>query len=143
MTYTIAYDPAPTNDDTKRIWEGISEHAKQKKGLTPGKSFAFFVKDEHDQMKGGCSGYIFYGCLYVDLLWVDESLRGKSYGSQMMKAAEKLAIENGCNFVAVNTMDFEALEFYKKLGYTVEFERKGFDKNSSMYFLRKDLKISK
>src|SRR5690348_12670369 len=42
-------------------------------------------------------------------------------------------------FIAVNTMDFEALGFYIKLGFTVEIERKGFDKNSSMFFLRKDL----
>lgn len=140
MTYTISYDPSPKNDDTKIIWEGISEHAKQKKGLPPGKAFAFFIKDDLNNILGGCSGYIFYGSLYVDLLWVDESLRGKRYGSQMMQEAEKLARENNCNFIAVNTMDFEALEFYKKLGYTVEFERKGFDKNSTMYFLRMDLK---
>ena len=65
-----------------------------------------------------CSGYIFYGCLYAD-----ESLRGKQFGTQLMSAAEKLAYDNHCHFVAVNTMDFEALEFYKKCGFTVEFVR--------------------
>ena len=35
-------------------------------------------------------------------------------------------------------MDFEAKPFYEKLGYKVEFERKGYDKNTSFYFLRKD-----
>lgn len=137
--YQISYDPAPKFDDTKIIWEGISKHAKRERGLPPGKPFAFFIRDELDHIKGGCSGYIYYGCLYVDLLWVDESLRGKQYGSQLMKNAEQLAKENHCNFIAVNTMDFEALEFYKKLDFKVEFERKGFEKNSSMYFLRKDL----
>ena len=107
------------------------------KGFPVGKPFAFFIRDDLQQIKGGCSGYIYYGCLYVDLLWIDESLRGKQYGSQLMKDAEKLARDSHCNFIAVNTMDFEALEFYKKLGFTVEFERKGFDKNSSMYFLKK------
>ena len=139
MNYTIYYDPSPKHDDTKIIWEGISEHAKKVRGLPPGKPFAFFIRDELNKIKGGCSGYIYYGCLYVDLLWVDESLRGKQYGTQLMQAAEKLAHDNHCHFIAVNTMDFEALEFYKKLDFTVEFERKGFDKNSSMYFLRKDL----
>lgn len=56
-----------------------------------------------------------------------------------MKEAEKLAYDNHCNFIAVNTMDFEALDFYKKLGFVIEFERHGFDKNSTMYFLRKDV----
>ena len=36
-------------------------------------------------------------------------------------------------------MDWEALDFYKKLGYYVEFERHGYLKESVFYFLRKDL----
>ncbi len=143
MKYTISYDPAPEHNDTKIIWQGISEHAKKVRGFPPGKPFAFFIRDDLHQIKGGCSGYIYYGCLYVDLLWIDETLRGMQYGSQLMKDAEQLAQDGHCNFIAVNTMDFEALEFYKKLGFTVEFERKGFDKNSSMYFLRKDLHLLK
>jgi hypothetical protein len=39
-----------------------------------------------------------------------------------MENSENLATDNECNFVAVNTMDFEALQFYKKLRYEVEFE---------------------
>lgn len=141
MNYKIYYESDPKNEDTKILWEGISLHAKQARGHEPGKPFAFFVKDKSNQIKGGCSGYIFYGCLYVDLLWVDNSLRGKCLGSQLMGNTEKLARENECQFVAVNTMDFEALGFYEKLGYVVEFRREGFSKNSSMYFLRKNLLV--
>ena len=137
MTYTISYDPVPKHDDTKIIWEGISEHARKVRGLPPGN--AFFIRDVNGQIKGGCSGYIFYGCLYIDLLWVDKLIRGKHYGTHLMENAEKLAKENKCHFIAVNTMDFEALDFYKKLGFTTEFERFGFDKNSIMYFLNKKL----
>ena len=36
-------------------------------------------------------------------------------------------------------MDWEALAFYQKLGYEIEFERHGFAKNSIFYFLRKPL----
>jgi hypothetical protein len=56
-----------------------------------------------------------------------------------MSHAENLVKDNHCHFMTVNIMDFEGLEFYKKLAFIVEFERCGFDKNSSMYFLRKDL----
>jgi len=54
--------------------------------------------------------------------------------------AESLAKKSHCHFIAVNTFDWEALDFYKKLGFYVEFERKGFDKNSIFYFLRKNLR---
>jgi len=139
MKYTFTYDANPTPDNTKLLFEGISEHAKITKGHEPGRPFAFFIKDETGVIKGGCSGYIFYGCLYVDLLWVDKILRGKKYGTQLMEKAQQLGKDNKCNFLAVNTMDFEALDFYKKLGFILEFERTGFDKNSRMYFLKKDL----
>ena len=75
---------------------------------------------------GGCNGMIYYGCLYVDQLWVDESLRGQGYGTQLMQVAETLGKTRGCLFATVNTMDWEGLEFYKKLGYQIEFTRRGF-----------------
>lgn len=34
-------------------------------------------------------------------------------------------------------MDWEALGFYQKLGFIIEFERRGFLKDSVFYFLRK------
>ena len=34
-------------------------------------------------------------------------------------------------------MDWEALDFYKNLGYDVEFVREGFEKESKMYLLQK------
>lgn len=80
-----------------------------------------------------------YGQLYVSQLWVDEKLRGQGYGTKLMQLAEAHAKENNCSFVAVNTMNFEAPEFYKKLGFYVELERHGFDKDSIFYFLRKNL----
>lgn len=139
MEYTITFDADPSHANTTTIWKGISENAKLMKGFEPGKPFAFFIKDEMGAIKGGCSGFIFYGCLYTDLLWIDKSLREKGYGTDLMERVEKLATENSCRFMVVNTMDFEALNFYKKLGYNVEFERRGFEKNSIMYFLRKNL----
>lgn len=82
---------------------------------------------------------MFYGSLYVDLLWVESSLRGQGVGRRLMVSVEALAHKHQCHFIAVNTMEWEALDFYLKLGFFVEFERQGFDKGSVMYFLRKDL----
>lgn len=138
MTLTINYEQNPSHDDTKILWEGISKHASHVRGLNPGKSFAFFLRDESRQIKGGCSGYIFYGCLYIDLLWVEEDLRGQRYGTKLVQEAEDLAKQHNCRFVTVNTMDFEALDFYKELGFYVEFERHGYEKDSIFYFLRKN-----
>lgn len=139
MSYTISFDKNPRSEDIQIICDGYMENAYKLKGHKPIEFFAFFIRDNNNQIQGGCNGNTLYGCLYIDGLWVTESLRGKGYGTKLMLATEQHAIESGCAFLAVNTMDWEALNFYKKLGYYVEFERNGFEKNSIFYFLRKDL----
>jgi GNAT superfamily N-acetyltransferase len=141
MKYTIHYEKNPNADDIQILNDGIMEYAKQMKGMKELDFFAFFIRDENGKIIGGCGGDNMYGCFYVGQFWVTEEIRNKGYGTQLMIAAEKLARECGCNFMAVNTMDWEALDFYKKLGFFVEFERHGFDKNSIFYFLRKNLNV--
>ncbi len=139
MKYQITSERNPTLDDLQILNDGIAKQAKQKKDMKQLDFFAFFIRDENSKIVGGCAGDNMYGCLYVGQLWIDESLRGKGYGTELMRKAEALAKESGCNFMAVNTFDWEALDFYKKFGFFVEFERKGFDNDSIFYFLRKNL----
>ena len=139
MTYNITYEANPRGEDVQLLNDGIMEHAKQKKGMKQLDFFAFFIRDEEGKILGGCAGDNMYGGFFVGQLWVSEKLRGQGYGTKLMEKAETLARKSGCRFMAVNTMDWEALDFYKKLGFYVEFERHGFDKNSIFYFLRKNL----
>jgi ribosomal protein S18 acetylase RimI-like enzyme len=137
MNYEIRCETSPKPTDVQVLGDGIMAYAVQQKGHKPIEFFAFFIRGEDNEVLGGCNCAILYGCLYVDLLWVSESLRNKDYGTKLMLEAEKLGKDRGCTFGAVNTMDWEALGFYKKLGYEVEFERHGFEKNSVFYFLCK------
>ncbi len=136
--HTIMEEINPSKEDISVLSQGLVHNAQQKRDQTATQGFAFFVRDENKTIVGGANGYTFYGCVYVDQLWIDEKLRGQGYGAKLMDAAEKLGKARGCTFAAVNTMDWEGLEFYQKLGYTVEFERHGFTKNSIFYFLRKN-----
>lgn len=139
MKYTISYESEPRHEDIQILYDGLKDHMIAKRDLKPISFFGYFIKDDNDKIVGGCNGCFIYGCLVVDTLWVAESLRGQGYGTKLMQMAERIGMDNECRFVTVNTMDWEALDFYKKLGFTVEFERKGFDKSSIFYFLRKDL----
>lgn len=138
MFYKIQFSEHPEQHDIQALSDGIVLYAKQQRGHKPIAPFGFFIRNEDNKVIGGCNGNIGYGWVYVDQLWVHESLRGQGYGTQLMQAAENLAKEKGCISAAVNTMDWEALDFYKKLGFRVEFERHGLAKNSIYYFLRKD-----
>lgn len=139
----IIYESTPSTDDIQRLYDGIASHAQEKKQQPPIETFGFFAKDNHQNMVGGCNGAMFYGCLYIDSLWVNESYRGKSLGTQLVNAAEALGRERGCLFSTVNTMDWEALGFYQRLGYVVEFQRTGYFHQSTFYFLRKSLQQSR
>lgn len=134
----IIYEPNPDSKDVNTLKQGIIDYANSKKGHKPMEPFAFFIRDEQGNVIAGCNGNIGYDWVYVDQLWVSEFLRGKGYGTALMKAAEELGKKKGCVSAAVNTMDWEAPEFYKKLGYRIEFERHGLAKNSVFYYLRKE-----
>ena len=137
--YKIDFESNPKSEDTQILGDGISENAKIKKGHKPVSFFAFFIRDENGKIVGGCNGDILFGQLYVGQLWVSENLRNQGYGTKLMQLAEEYAKKMGARFMSVNTMNFEAPQFYKKLGFYVEFERHGFDKGSIFYFLRKNL----
>jgi len=130
------YDTIPHEEV---LFRGISEEAFHAKGLPPIRPFSIFIKDQKQNVLGGVSGTTFYGSLYVDSLWIALSLRHHGWGTKLMKEAEKIGKERSARFVTVNTMDWEALPFYKKLGYSVEFTREGYDENSKMFMLRKAL----
>lgn len=137
MRYQIEFTANPDQEDTSSLSKGVSVYAIQH-GHTPIEPFGFFVRDKNNQVLAGCNGNIGYGWVYIDQLWVDESLRSQGYGTSLMQAAEKLAKEKNCMAAAVCTMDWEALDFYKKLGYHIEFERHVPLKTPVCYFLRKD-----
>lgn len=132
------YDTIPKEYE-RILYKGISDNAFQKKGLPPIQPFSIFIKDQTQKVLGGICGVSFHGSLYVDSLWIDETLRRQGWGTKLMHEAERIGKERGAKFVAVHTMDWEGLPFYQKLGYVVEFVREGYQKNSKMYMLRKSL----
>lgn len=138
MRYPLTFDPHPQPADLDVLDEGISTFAMQQRELPPIESFGYFIRDEQNQLVGGCKGNYLYGCLYVDQLWVSESLRGQGYGTKLMQAALEYAKNKGCTFATVNTMDWEALPFYQQLGFEIEYVCKGFMKEAVCYFLRKN-----
>ncbi len=118
---------------------GISEAAFLAKGLPPMHLFSIFIKDQNQNVLGGVSGITLYRSLYIDLLWIDKGLRHQGWGTKLMQESEKVGKEHGVAFITLNTMDWQAFPFYEKLGYSLEFVRQGYGKDSKMLLLRKNL----
>ena len=73
--------------------------------------------DENQNVIAGIFGGTYWGWLHIDILWVDENFRSKKIGSRLLIAAENEAKKRGCHSVHVDTMSWQAPEFYKKHGY--------------------------
>jgi GNAT superfamily N-acetyltransferase len=86
---------------------------------------------------GGLYGATMWGWLLVDGLWVAEELRGRGLGRRLLLGAESAAIERGCRGAWLGTFDFQAREFYERLGYTVFAELDDFPAGHAHYHLRK------
>lgn len=138
--YHFEYQEEPIQEDEQVLFEGITNDAMLKKKMNRITPFGVFIKDSRGVVLGGVNGISCYGCLYVDMLWLKDELRKLGLGKKLMMEAEKIGCQRQCTFATVDTMDWEALPFYQKLGYSIEFVREGFEKDSKMYMLRKKLK---
>ncbi|MGV3466528.1 MAG: GNAT family N-acetyltransferase [Heyndrickxia sp.] len=112
-----------SNEDAPYIRKKLMEYNMQ---YLPDKEIAFVnedvsitVHDEEGNILGGITGNTKLHCLFIQFLWIDESLRGKGIGAKLLKRTEELAVEKGCKMVRVDTFSFQAPEFYKKQGYEV------------------------
>ena len=76
MNYSITFEKNPNADDIQLLNDGIIKEHKLKKDMKPLDFFAYFIRDEHGQIVGGCAGDNMYGGLFVGQLWVKEELRG-------------------------------------------------------------------
>ncbi|MBQ8497904.1 MAG: GNAT family N-acetyltransferase [Clostridia bacterium] len=55
---------------------------------------------------------------FLDLIYIQESYRGKGFGTEMMAQWEKAMNEQGYSYVMTSTQaDEDAWRFYEKLGY--------------------------
>lgn len=137
--YHFEYQEDPVQEDEKVLFEGITHEAMLKKKMDRITPFGVFIKNFQGVVFGGINGFSCYGCLYIDMLWLKNELRKQGLGKKLMMEAEKIGRERQCTFATVDTMDWEALFFYQKLGYSIEFVRQGFEKESKMYMLRKKI----
>lgn len=134
----IEHTNSPKAEDIEFLTAKINEETKEEYGSAF--PFAFFIRNKEDQIIAGCNGYIIFGCIYTDQLWVDSNHRNQGYAKNLMQQVHEYGREQGCNMATLCSMNFQnAVNFYKKLGYTVDFERQGYAKDASCLFLRRDL----
>ncbi|MBE7099905.1 GNAT family N-acetyltransferase [Bacillus cereus] len=99
-----------------------------------------FLKDETGKVLGGILGEIYANWLEIKTFMMEKKIRKLGYGSKLLLEIEQIALEKKCDFIKVDTLSFQALDFYRKHGYK-EF---GIIENAARdykhYYLKKSLK---
>jgi GNAT superfamily N-acetyltransferase len=141
--YTITLEDHPASEDVQTVRAGLSAFNRSQVAVDADddrKPVNLLVRANDGTVAGGLLGVTAWNWLYISILWVRDDLRGQNFGSDLVRAAEHEALRRGCHSAFVDTMSFQALPFYQKLGYTVFGELEDFPPGHSRHFLRKRLR---
>jgi len=130
---------ALTLDLKKRIYEGLRRHAIEKIGFDEIFDEVAFVAINEEKIIGAVVVESFWGALHIKDLYVEDQYRDKKIASNLMQMVFKYASDNKCLFAFVETFSFQAVGFYQKLGFKLEFTRSGYNHGISLHYLCKGL----
>ena len=137
--YAFTMEEAADPDDIQAVRDGLTTYNLQFLPDAEYKPLQVFVRGSDGNVVGGLIGTTSWGWLYVYLFWVDESLRGNDYGSKMLAIAEQEALRRGCHHAHLDTLDFQAPDFYENQGYILWGELEDFPVGHKRYFYKKEL----
>ena len=139
MTLRIERSQNPTDEERQAILLPLRSYNAAKAGVSTQEPVALLVRDESGEILGGLYGRVFYQWMYIDLLSVPEQARGQGMGTKLMQMAEDLAREKECIGIWLDTFDFQAPEFYRKLGYSELGQIADYPPGHKRFFFQKRL----
>tara|TARA_R110002124_G_scaffold129483_1_gene290970 strand:- start:264888 stop:265298 length:411 start_codon:yes stop_codon:yes gene_type:complete len=135
---TYQSDNTLTVIDKARVKAGFARHTASHIGAT--REAQDWVLRDGDGQCIACLELVAMGMTsYIKILWVDDAYRGEGLGKQLMAQAESYAVDKGHEQIWVDTLGFQAPEFYKALGYKVIQEVPDYQGDHARIFLMKAL----
>lgn len=132
-----------TNNDADYICDRLVEYNLRQVEKTQKVDFVNINKkivDENNIIIAGCIAKMYcWNIVYVDILWVDEQYRKHGLGTKLLNEIEKIAIEEKCKLIHLDTFDFQTKDFYIKQGYEVFGVLEDCPENHCRYYLKKKL----
>jgi GNAT superfamily N-acetyltransferase len=138
----VLVEDAPQAADLEAVNHGLIEHAAHS-GIEPRghRALTVFARDDRGRLVGGLVGDTVWGWLQVKEFWVAAAERGKGHGTRLLEAAEREAIRRGCHHAMLDTFDFQARDFYERLGYAVFGSLDDFPRAHVRLFMKKALSV--
>ena len=118
----------------------LKAHQDEMVGFIPDESRKLaFVIIENGEIIGGITGKMNFNRCHISGLGIEKTSRSGGYGALLMEKIEEEAIQIGATIITVSTQDFQAKDFYERLGYTVfgELEDCPFEGTTKFYMSKR------
>jgi ribosomal protein S18 acetylase RimI-like enzyme len=93
------------------------------------------ASDPSGKIVGGLIAATQFAWLKVSVVAVAEHVRRQGVGRQLMELAERKAVARGCRHAFLDTMEYQAPDFYQKLGYQIAGKLDDWDSHGHAQFL--------
>jgi 8-oxo-dGTP pyrophosphatase MutT (NUDIX family)/ribosomal protein S18 acetylase RimI-like enzyme len=113
----VSFEDQPSAEDCDAIGYALDAYNREFLGETGYSRMGVFVRNERGEIMAGLVGSTYAGWLYVADLWVHAELRRRGIGRELLAMAERRAVELGCHSVRLETLSFQAPEYYPRFGY--------------------------
>ncbi len=133
----ISPKSTPSPEELQFLEDRLYEHNSARLGQKDGQLFAFFVRNDRQEIVAGISGWTWANACEIRNLWVHPDRRGQGCGRSLLESAEREARVRGCTVILINSYDFQAPGFYQKCGYEPVWQLNDFPPGHRYCFLVK------
>ncbi|MFI5014465.1 MAG: GNAT family N-acetyltransferase [Hyphomicrobiales bacterium] len=121
------------------ISDGLNAFNDMVTGYADRRSLAVLVSDpDSGEVIGGATGRTSLGLLFIEVVYLPASLRGRDIGTRVIEMMEEEARRRGCRVGVLYTISFQAPGFYQRLGWRVFGEIPCDPPGTSRVFMTKD-----
>lgn len=80
-------------------------------------TFTIYAENEDADIVGGICGSYANDYMKIEWVWIDEQYRGQGLGRKIFNQLHDLALAKNCKYIDLETLEFQAKDFYEKLGF--------------------------
>ena len=125
-TKHIMTKSVPSSEELEFLEDRLYEFNSAQTGQDDGQLFAFFVRNDQQEIVAGLSGWTWANACEIRALWVHPAWRGQGHGRALLESAEQEARVRGCKVILIGSYSFQAPAFYQKCGYKLVWQLNDF-----------------
>lgn len=108
-------------------------------GIADGRGLALTLRDAESRVIAAALGHTWGGTCELKQVWVDEPLRRRGLGRELVLRAIAEAEARGCTQLLLATHSFQAPRFYAKLGFRELFRLNDYPRGHAEIWLLREL----